>query len=181
MSQKALGYGIGGGRLNRPWDEPTIVDLMTADGEVLPQSARTQIEPIGGLEADWSRFVTEDGRQLQTVGHHFSGSRPLNDEERNNTDRQGLCLSCHQEIPTESLAVSLLHHVAQYADALPKTNEQHAGLINKILLFSAWGQAGGAVFTPLAALGVIAWLVIRRRRRMQNTVAEASPDSENSD
>jgi hypothetical protein len=45
MSEKALGYGIGGGRLNRPWDEPIVVDLMTADGQVLPKSARTQIEP----------------------------------------------------------------------------------------------------------------------------------------
>jgi len=173
MSEKALGYGIGGGRLHRPWDEPITVDLMTADGDVLPQSARTQIEPIEGLEADWSRFVTEDGRQLQTVGHHFSGSRPLNDKERNNMDRRGLCLSCHQEIPSESMAVSLLHHVAKYADALPKTNRQHAGLLNKILLFSAWGQAGGAVVTPLAVLGVIVWLVIRRRRRIQARAASS--------
>ena len=165
LSEKALGYGIGGGRLNRPWDEPVIVDLMTADGTVLPRSARPQIGPIEGLKGDWSRFVTEDGRQLQTVGHHFSGSRPLNEKERNNTDRQGLCLACHQEIPTESLAVSLLHHVAAYADALPKTHEQHAGLIHKILLFSAWGQAGGVVVMPLAVIVVVVWLIIRRKTR----------------
>lgn len=90
----------------------------------------------------------------------------------------GLCLACHQEIPTESLAVSLLHHAAKYADALRKTNEQHAGLVNKILLFSAWGQAGGAVLTPLAVLGIIGWLVIRRRAKRQAPVAEAAADSE---
>jgi hypothetical protein len=176
MSEKALGYGIAGGRLNRPWDEPTVVDLMTADGEVLPRSARTQIEPVEGLEADWSRFVTEDGRQLQTVGHHFSGSRPLNDKQRNNMDRQGLCLACHQEIPSESLAVSLLHHAATYADALPKTNEQHAGLINKILLFSAWGQAGGMVFVPLAVLGALVWLVLRWRAKKRASTAQAASE-----
>ncbi len=176
LSEKALGYGIGGGRLNRPWDEPTFVDLMTADGEVLPRSARAQIEPIVGLEADWSRFVTEDGRQLQTVGHHFSGSRPLNDKERANTSREGLCLACHQEIPTESLAVSFLHHVAMYADALPKTHEQHAGLIHKVLLFSAWGQAGGAVGLPLVVLAVIGWFVIRRRARKRAVTARVAAE-----
>ena len=169
MSDKALGYGIDGGRLNRPWDQPIVVDLTTADGTVLPHSARPQIEAIPGLEADWSRFVTEDGRQLQTVGHHFSGSRPLNNAERANMDRQGLCLSCHQEIPTESLAVSLLHHVAKYADALPKTNQEHAGLVHKVLLFSAWGQAGGAAVVTLGILGGLGGLIIRRRNVRRQT------------
>ena len=130
------------------------------------------------LEADWSRFVTEDGRQLQTVGHHFRGSRPLNDKERANTDRQGLCLACHQEIPTESVAVSLLHHVAKHADALPKTSEQHAGLIHKTLLFSAWGQAGGAAIVTLALLAVAGWLVTRWRRRNAAADTEAATDPE---
>ncbi len=178
MSDKALGYGIAGGKMNRPWDEPTVVDLMTADGVVLPNSARTQIEPIEGLEADWSRFVTEDGRQLQTVGHHFSGSRPLNDKERNNMDRRGLCLSCHQEIPTESLAVSLLHHVAKYADALPKTNEQHANLVHKILLFSAWGQAGGAAASGLGGLAFVTWLAVRWRNKRRKMITAAGADAD---
>ncbi len=176
LSDKALGHGIGGGRLNRPSDKPVVVDLMTADGQVLPESTRTQIEPVPGLEADWSRFVTEDGKQLQTVGHHFSGSRPLNDKERANTGRQSLCLACHQEIPTESLAVSLLHHIARHADALPKTGEQHAGLIHKTLLFSAWGQAGGAVATMLAALGALGWLTLRWQRKKAAGSAQAPTD-----
>ena len=165
MSAKALGYGIDGGRLSGPWDEPVVVDLATADGEVLPASARPQIEPIAGLVANWSRFVTEDGRQLMTVGHHWSRSRPLNNDERAHTDRQGVCLACHREIPNESLAVSLLHHAAAYADALPKTNEQHARLIHKSILFAAWGQVGGAVVSVIVVLGGPAWFVIRRRQR----------------
>ena len=181
LSEKALGYGIDGGRLNRPWDKPTVVDLMTADGRVLPQSARPQIEPIAGLEADWSRFVTEDGRQLQTVGHHFSGSRPLNDKERANTDRQGLCLACHQEIPTESLAVSLLHHVGRYADALPKTGKEHATLIHKTLLFSAWGQSGGIVLVVLAFLALIYWLIFRRRFRKSPVAPAVEHESADED
>ncbi|MFH1417896.1 MAG: cytochrome C [Planctomycetota bacterium] len=175
LSEKALGYGINGGRLNRAWDKPTVVDLMTPDREILPDSARTQIEPVEGLEADWSRFVTEDGRQLQTVGHHFSGSRPLDNKQRANMDRQELCLSCHQEIPTQSPAVSLLHHIAAHADALPKSHEEHADLVHKIMLFSAWGQAGGIVAAPLAVIICVWRLRVRAKRRKH---AAAAPEEE---
>jgi hypothetical protein len=108
VSDKALGYGISGGPVFRGWDQPVVVDLMTADKEIIPKSARTQIEPIAGLEAGWSRFVTEDGEQLMTVGRHFSLSRPLNNGERSHMNRERICLSCHEEIPAESLAVSIL-------------------------------------------------------------------------
>ena len=81
-SQKALGHGIGGGKLTRPWDEKTVVDLESAVGHILSKRARTQMAPIDGLSADWTRIVTEDGQQLQTVGHHFQASRPLNNTER---------------------------------------------------------------------------------------------------
>jgi len=161
-SEKALGYGINGGRLTRPWDEPIPIELMTADKRILPSQYQNQIEGIPGLENDWSRFVTEDGKQLMTVGHHWSGSRPLNNAERANMDRRGVCMSCHQEIPEESLAVSLLHHTAKYAGMLPTSPKEHSALLHKALLFSAWGQAGGAIILPIALLLLI-WYVRRRR------------------
>jgi len=167
LSAKALGYGIEGGRFTRGLDSPVYIDLMTAEGEVIPESARPQIEPIAGLEADWSRFVTEDGRQLQTVGHHFSLSRPLDNDERARIDRAGVCLSCHSEIPRESLAVSLLHHVAEAADLLPKSAAEHESLVRKILLLSAWTQAGGGiVFGAALAVGLV-WFYRRMRKRRQ--------------
>lgn len=169
VSEKALGYGIGGGRLNRPWNQPHVVDLMTADGHVLPRRARTQIEPVEGLEADWSRFVTEDGRQLQTVGHHFTGSGPLSNEQRANMSRTGVCLSCHEEIPAESLAVNLLHHAAKYADALPHDETEHAQLLHKILLMSAWGQVTLPAVVAVIVLGAIACRWRRRRRNGRAT------------
>ena len=92
---------------------------------LLPKNVQTQMAAIDGLVADWSRIVTEEGQQLQTVGHHFSGSRPLNNEERSHIDRSGVCLSCHQEIPDQSLAVSLLHHIAEFTGQTPKTHDQH--------------------------------------------------------
>ncbi len=166
-SEKALGYGINGGRDTRRPDRAVIVDLETVDGHILSQNAKTQMEPIEGLEADWSRFITEDGQQLQTVGHHFSGSRPLNDRERAAVDRQGVCLSCHQELPEENLAVSFLHHVAEYVDQVPKSAEEHNDLLHKIVLFAAWGQLLGVIVGPCVALFVLIMIVRWWRRRRE--------------
>ena len=79
-----------------------MVDLETADKEILPKQYRVQREALVGLAADWSRVVDEEGQQLMTVGHHFRHSRPLNDEERLHIQRSGVCLSCHPEIPDQS-------------------------------------------------------------------------------
>jgi hypothetical protein len=170
LSEKALGHGIAGGRIFRPLDRPTVVDLATADGEVLPASARTQLEPIEGLEGDWSRFVTESGRQTQTVGHHLSLARPLNDEERAHIDRRGICLSCHREIPDNSVAVNLLHHTADTFGLLPHKTEEHDDLVHKIMLFAAWGQVGGGVFGGVV-LSAAAWWFLRRRSRRRKAEA----------
>jgi len=164
-SQKALGHGIGSGRTTRPPDRRVFVDLETVDGHVLPKGARTQMAPIEGLTADWTRFVTEEGEQLQTVGHHFKGSRPLNQRERAQVSREGVCLACHQEIPDRSLAVSLLHHVAEYADQVPKTPEEHNALVHKILLLVGWGQVAAMVGMPMVALAGAFWYWRRRKRR----------------
>jgi len=176
-SAKAMGHGIGGGKLNRPWDKPVYVDLTTPDGEVLPKRTRPQIEPVKGLVADWSRFVTEDGRQLMTVGHHFSGSRPLSNEERHNMNRRGICLACHQEIPKHSLAVSLLHHVAAKTGMIPRTPEDHHALVHRTLLFAAWTQVGGSVGGPIAGGVFVLWLLLRYRRRKAAADAAAPDDS----
>ena len=140
-SDKALGLGIGS---TRPWDERHYVDLETVDGNILPRQSQPQMEPVQNLNHDWSRIVDEEGKQLATVGHHFQLSRALNKAEQQRVSRQGTCLACHQEIPQESLAVSFLHHVAQYAGQLPETNRQHSRLVHKILLLAAWVQTVGA-------------------------------------
>ncbi len=162
-SQKALGLGIDG---TRPWNEQHTVDLETVDGKILSEQAQPQMEPVENLDHDWSRIVDEEGKQLATVGHHFQLSRAFTKEEQQHISREGTCLACHQDIPTESLAVSFLHHVAQYTGQLPKTNQQHSSLIHKILLMSAWVQFGFAVSIPLITLsGIWYW---RRRRRQRS-------------
>ncbi len=163
-SDKAMGYGIGGGRMTAPWDRGKVVDLTTADGRVLPAAAQVQVEPIAGLQ-DWSAVVTRDGQQLQTVGHHFQGSGPLTAAQRRAMDRKNICVACHSEIPEASLAVSAMHHMAEMTGRLPSTKAEHADLVNKILLTSAWVQAGGgALLGTLLTLGGVVWWRRRHAR-----------------
>lgn len=101
-----------------------------------------------------------------TVGHHFSLFRPLNNDERAYIGRPGMCLSCHDRIPEESLAVRLLHHAAEYGGMLPRTAEQHRSLVSKVLLFSAWGQVGGGLVGGFVVM-LLMLRFLRRRRKSQ--------------
>ena len=165
LSAKALGYGVGNGEQTRGWDKPLVVELETADKHILPEQYQVQAEAVAGLTADWSRVFDQDGKQLQTVGHHFQHSRPLDEKERQHISRDGVCLSCHKEIPDSSLAVNILHHVAEYAGQLPEDPDQHDALVNKILLLAGWVQVVGMVGLPLAVVAVGIWYWRRRRRR----------------
>ncbi len=170
-SGKAAGYGITG---PAPWNEGRTVDLATPDGSVLPMKTRFQVEPIPGLTHDWSQVVTRNGRQLQTVGHHFKGSRPLNNTERGMLERKGICLSCHKEIPDASLAVNILHHLAVATGQIPSTPKEHSSLVHKVVLLSAWVQVGGIIGLPLATGLFVLLLAIRRRRKASRASAGGS-------
>ena len=159
-SKKALGLGIGS---TRPWDEQHIVDLETVEGKIIPQQYQPQMEKVENLDHDWSQIVDEQGNQLATVGHHFQLSRAFTREEQLHITREGACLSCHQEIPEQSLAVSFMHHVAEYTGQLPTTSAAHDSLLNKIVLTSAWLQLLLALGLPIAAIGGI-WVWRRRRK-----------------
>lgn len=159
-SQKALGLGIGA---TRPWDKEHIVDLETVEGKILAKQYQPQMEPIENLDHDWSQIVDEDGNQLATVGHHFQLSRAFTREEQLHIGREGTCLACHQDIPKESLAVSFLHHVAEYTGQLPTTTPEHSSLVHKILLTSAWLQFAVAWGIPVLAIGGV-WYWRHRSR-----------------
>ena len=160
---KALGYGIRAGAHTDAPDRDHHVDLMTARGEPIVAQSSPQMHAVENLSHDWSRFVSEDGQQLQTVGHHFALSRPLNDAERAHMQREGTCLACHQEIPDGSLAVSLLHHIAEKGGLLPRENAAHAALIHRSLLLSGWVEVAALLGALGGALGAVIWW--RRRRR----------------
>ena len=159
-SAKALGLGIGS---TRPWDKQHVVELETVDGKILPEQYQPQMEKVENLDHDWSQIVDKEGNQLATVGHHFKLSRAFDKAELQHISREGACLSCHQEIPAESLAVSFLHHVAEYTGSLPTTSDQHDSLLNKMLLTSAWVQLLLALGVPALVIGGT-WYWRRRKR-----------------
>ncbi|MCF6206019.1 MAG: cytochrome C [Sulfurovum sp.] len=150
-SAKALGYGIEGGKYFADQSKTTVVDLMSADKRVLPHRTDEQMPAIPNLKDDLSRFVDENGTQVQTVGNHWKLSQALDNETRSKVDRRGVCLSCHQEMPNEDLAVSLLVHTAQYA-GVKIDNEMHHTLVHKSLLMSAWVQVLAVLFILLLIL-----------------------------
>jgi len=159
-SAKALGYGIEGGKYFADQSETTIVDLMSADRKVLPHKVDEQMPAIPNLKDDLSRFVDENGTQLQTVGNHWKLSQALDNESRAKMDRRGVCLSCHKEMPSEDLAVSLLVHTAKFA-GVKIDNDMHHTLVNKSLLLTAWVQVLGGLFF---GLGLMYWFLRRKKR-----------------
>ena len=159
---KALGYGIADGTIIADPSKPYDIDLTTADGDVIPEKSQAQINAIPNLLYDWSKFVTEEGDQLQTVGHHFTGSRPLNNEERSRISREGVCTSCHKSIPDKDLAISLLSHVRQTA-GIPVTNAMHTSLLNRSIVLTAWVE----IILPVL-IGLIVILLIWRWRRRRS-------------
>jgi hypothetical protein len=111
-----------------------------------------------------------------TVGHHLTRSRPLNNAERANMSRAGICQACHQEIPAMSIAVSVLHHAAQRAGMLPRTPTAHAALAHKVLLTAAWAQVGLVAAGLCGGLGLIVVVVrLKRRRRRASQVIQSPP------
>ena len=124
------------------------------------------MEPIENLDHDWSQIVDRQGKQVATVGHHWKLSRSFNRAELERMTRDGTCIACHSEIPDNSLAINLLHHVAEYSDQIPHTKTEHSALIHKLTLLSAWAQVGGtAAFAVI--VGGLFWYRRRRHRNRQ--------------
>ncbi len=179
-SSKALGYGIGAGAMTSPWDKKKVVDLTTADGRVLPKKARTQIEAVEGLSTDWSAVVTPEGKQLQTVGHHFMNSGPLSPDQRENMDRRNTCVACHKELPDGDLAMDALHHAALMTNQIPKSNRAHQSLLTKVVRTSAWAQVlGGSLVGGLLVGGLLVGggVFVARRRKHKKTRSTPSASS----
>ena len=160
---KALGYGIENGTIIADPSKPYDIDLTTAEGVVLAEKSQAQITAIPNLDHDWSRFVSEEGEQLQTVGHHFTGERPLNNEERALISREGVCSSCHKSIPDQDLAVSLLSHVREIAD-IPVSNDMHTTLLHRSIILTAWIEVVVPVVIGLVVI-LLVWRWRRRRRK----------------
>ena len=159
---KAMGMGIGGSKSTKDPSLTTITDIMTADGKILPTIIDEQMPSIANLKHDYSKFLDENGTQLQTVGHHFTLSGPLSKEQRDKLDRSGVCLSCHMDIPKGNLAVSALTHMADMAD-VKIDNDVHKTIVNKSLNISAWFQVIIGIIIGLVLAYVIYLKYFKKR------------------
>ena len=45
---------------------------------------------IPGMDYDWSKVITRDGKQLQSVGTHWPDSRPLDQDQREKMEKAPL-------------------------------------------------------------------------------------------
>ncbi len=158
---KSMGYGISEGKLYSDPSKNVVMDLTDTHGNPIPKQYDTLFNAIPNLTMDWSRIIDDSNRQLQTVGHHFSGSRPLNKDELTKLDRRGVCLSCHKTVPESDLASGLLSHVAKYGGQTIDKNT-HAGILNKSIRISAWVQ----VLLPFLIIAFILFRFLKKRKRL---------------
>lgn len=164
-SDKALGYGINGGKYFADQSKATIVDLMAVNKKLLVKQVDEQIPAIPNLKHDYSVMLDANGTQVQTVGDHWKLSQALDNETRAKLDRRGVCMSCHKEIPHKSLAVSAMVHISQMA-GVKIDNNFHKQIVHKSVLISAWVQ----VFIGILGLvlgGVLVYVYMRRRRKFK--------------
>jgi len=160
---KALGLGIDGGKDIADPSKDTIIDLMGADGVILPQQYNIQIPGIKNLKFDYSKFMDENATQLQTVGEHWKLAGILSKSQRDKLDRRGVCLSCHLDIPKGNLAVSAMVHIAAMAD-ISIDKKEHATILNKLLNLGAWIQILAGILVGMTIMLFIYFKFIKRRR-----------------
>ncbi len=157
---KAMGYGINGGKYFSDPSKTTIVDLMSAEREVLPLQIDEQIPATPNLKHDYSVLIDKNGKQVQTVGDHWRLSSALDNETRSKLDRRGVCLSCHKSIPAGNLAVSAMTHAANMV-GIKIDNKMHSDILHKLLNIGAWFQ----LLLPPIFGGIAVWLFLRWRKK----------------
>ncbi len=88
---KTYGYGIQDGLFMKSGDKDKYMDLQDLrTGKYIPKSKTVQIKAIPGMDYDWSKVITRDGKQLQSVGTHWPDSRPLDQDQREKMEKAPL-------------------------------------------------------------------------------------------
>ncbi len=164
-SSKALGYGTHDGRYMKKFITDLYVDIMTSTGETISNQSVVQIAAIPDLPMDLDQVVTREGKQLQTVGHHWPGSGPLTRAQRDNMERKGICIACHQDIPDGTPSIAMLNRIGKLAGMLPTTDEEHGGLVQNINRTTARLEVYGPIagMTAIVLFGI--FFVFRRKRK----------------
>jgi hypothetical protein len=162
---KALGYGTHDGRYLRQYANGIYVDIMNAKAQPVTKTAIFQISPIPDLPMDLDQVVTREGGQLQTIGHHWPLSGPLQKDMRDHMERIGVCLSCHKDVPTGSFAYRVLSGAGSLLGLIPKTDLEHQQLIGRALFLAANLEVFGTSVFAVAITCLALYLYMRRRRK----------------
>ena len=71
------------------------------------------------------------------MGHHWPLDGPLPQEVRDNIERQGVCLSCHQEIPEARFVYRIISKLGDALGMIPATDTEHQKLVGKAMFIAA--------------------------------------------
>jgi hypothetical protein len=140
------------------------VDVATTSGTNISNKAAIQVTAISDLPMDLDQVVTRDGMQLQTVGHHWPGSGPLDKQQRKNMERVGVCLSCHQDIPNGTPSIAMIKKIREMASTAPSTHEEHQDLVQDIIRTATGVQVYGPIAVAIV-LGLLVWVFFNRRKK----------------
>jgi len=157
---KSLGYGIYDNTLMQGYDSDNYKDLQTTGKDLISKHSKPQFSRIPGLDMDLSQVVTRDGKQVQTVGHHWELSGPLTQEQRERMERVGVCISCHQDIPDGTMPIKAMVKAGSMLGMTPFTDEDHKRLLNKDIRWAAFTR----IIAPVVVLLLLASLFIIRRQ-----------------
>ncbi len=99
---KSIGYGEMNSRSMPEFygDKPLFADNEPGVYGDIPgaKTGKFQVPPMPEVPFAWDQLVTRSGKQLQNMPH--KEDRPLNKEERDLVEREGLCVACHKHYNT---------------------------------------------------------------------------------
>jgi hypothetical protein len=99
---KSIGYGTGNSRSAQTFlgNSPLFQDLSKGVHGDIPdaKTGKWQVPKIENFPYALDQLVTRGGEQIQNMP--LPEDRPLNQDERNLVEREGLCIGCHQHYGT---------------------------------------------------------------------------------
>lgn len=128
-SPKTIGYGTMNSRSAGKLlgDEPLFGNNAEGVYGDIPnaETGRWQVPKIADFPYAWDQLVTRSGEQVQNMPH--VEDRPLNTEERDKVEREGLCVACHKHYntPTWNSIRRKLAEKFGLREGMALTAEQH--------------------------------------------------------
>jgi hypothetical protein len=156
---------------NHKFKKESIIDMVPIQPHTIQKESRTCESchvsdkalglGIGEVINDYSKFVDDNTTDFMTLSNYGRLSGILTKDQREKLDRRGLCLSCHEDIPSGNLAVSAMIHVGKMAE-IKIDKQMHFNILNKLLSIAAWAQILGGLFISLLIMFVIYIMFLKK-------------------